>query len=162
VIEVKCGVCSKFFQVKPSHIKYGWGKYCSDICKFKAQFKGEFVKCFNCGKSIYRSPKSITRSKSGKYFCTKSCQTLWRNSLYVGEKSVRWISGINTYRNILLRTGKDAKCALCSVEDIRVLSVHHKDHVRTNNKIENLAWLCFNCHYLLHHDKDLDLKMRDS
>jgi predicted HNH restriction endonuclease len=31
--------------------------------------------------------------------------------------------------------------------------VHHIDKDRTNNTLKNLAWLCHNCHYLVHHDK---------
>jgi predicted HNH restriction endonuclease len=31
-----------------------------------------------------------------------------------------------------------------------VLAVHHVDQNRTNNKVTNLAWLCHNCHHLVH------------
>jgi hypothetical protein len=41
---------------------------------------------------------------------------------------------------------------LCSTKDERVLAVHHIDHNRLNNKLDNLAWLCHNCHHLVHHD----------
>ena len=162
MIKVQCKFCTKEFLIKPSHHKYGWGVYCSNKCKFQAQFKGKIVNCSNCGKEVYRSPKKIDRSKSKKYFCTKSCQTIWRNNFFVGDKSVRWTSGISTYRNILLRTGEKPKCKLCDVTDSRILSVHHKDHIRTNNDISNLVWLCFNCHYLLHHDEAIDFKMRNT
>lgn len=43
-------------------------------------------------------------------------------------------------------------CFRCRVSDIRVLAVHHADENRTNNGVENLIWLCHNCHYLIHHD----------
>lgn len=162
MVAVSCKLCKKEFWIKPSHFRYGWGIFCSNKCKFKSQFKGKIVKCSNCSKEIYRSPKSISRSKSGKYFCTKSCQTVWRNNFFIGDKSARWTSGISTYRNILLRTGKDPECAFCKIKDVRILSVHHIDHVRTNNKSANLIWLCFNCHFLLHHDKMIDLRIRNS
>lgn len=42
-------------------------------------------------------------------------------------------------------------CRLCKTKDIRVLAVHHIDKNRKNNKISNLAWLCHNCHLLVHH-----------
>lgn len=161
MVAVNCKRCKKEFWIKPSHFRYGWGIYCSNKCKFLSQFKGKTVSCSNCGKEIYRSPKSIARSKSGKYFCTKSCQTVWRNNFFVGDKSVRWISGISTYRNILLRAGQEPKCNLCGITDIRVLSVHHRDHIRTHNDVTNLVWLCFNCHFLLHHDDETDRRMRN-
>lgn len=159
---VKCGVCLKDFYVKPSQLRYGWGKFCSTTCRSKSQFKGEFVNCHTCKKRIYRSPKMITRSKSGKYFCSKSCQTLWRNSVYIGEKNVNWVNGVSAYRNILVRNGKQPVCVLCKNTDERVLNAHHIDHQRSNNNIENLVWLCLNCHYLVHHDRELDEKMRKS
>jgi len=34
------------------------------------------------------------------------------------------------------------------------LIVHHIDKNRNNNGIENLIWLCQNCHYLVHHYTD--------
>ena len=42
-------------------------------------------------------------------------------------------------------------CNFCRVSDARILAVHHIDGNRENNKLENLAWLCHNCHYLVHH-----------
>ena len=41
-------------------------------------------------------------------------------------------------------------CTLCQITDVRVMAVHHIDEDRTNNKIENLVWLCHNCHHLVH------------
>ena|SRR5205085_4900072 len=120
-----------------------------------------FVSCDICGKKIYRSPANLAKSKSGKHFCSKSCQTLWRNNSFIEEKSANWINGVRTYRNILLRSGKETECALCGVSDQKLLVVHHKDHQRTHNQINNLTWLCFNCHYLVHHDKDLDNKIKE-
>ncbi len=148
------------FYTKPSYILRGWGQFCSIKCRSKAQLKGKLVNCAICKKNIYRSPRMISHSKSGKYFCSKSCQTLWRNSTYVGEKSANWINGEKAYRNILLRTGKKIICAICKISDRRILTAYHKDHQRKNNKIENLIWLCLNCHYLAHHDNELDKKVR--
>ncbi|MBI2593887.1 hypothetical protein HYW44_04570 [Candidatus Daviesbacteria bacterium] len=150
---VKCLICGNEFFIKPSHQKLGWGKYCSRGCKWKAQNKGKFIKCFICYKKVYRSPKELGRSKSGKFFCSKRCQTLWRNQTYVGDKSSQWIDGIRAYRDILKRSGKELVCALCKIKDSRVLIVHHKDHNRRNNNVLNLVWLCFNCHFLVHKHK---------
>jgi predicted HNH restriction endonuclease len=36
---------------------------------------------------------------------------------------------------------------------MRVLAVRHIDQNHKNNNVENLAWLCHNCHHLVHNDK---------
>jgi len=154
-----CNICSESFYIKPSHLKLGWGKYCSRDCQIKSQFNGSLVKCFICGKEIYRSKAHLKRSNSGKYFCSKSCQTLWRNSEFIGEKHGGWRSGESAYRDILKRSSKLRICLLCETRDERVLIGHHKDHNRKNNTIENLVWLCFNCHFLVHHYKKIEQKL---
>ena len=148
----KCLVCKTEFYIKPSHQKKGWGKYCSISCRTKSQFKGKYLNCFICSKEIYRSPKDLKNSNSGKFFCSKSCQTVWRNKvLFVGKNHSNWKHGISAYRRILKATEKEQICTLCRTGDIRVLIVHHKDKNRKNNTIDNLVWLCHNCHYLVHH-----------
>lgn len=159
---VKCKTCSKEFYVKPSHQKRGWGKFCSKVCQAEGQLKGKFVKCHICKNKIYRSPKSLSRSLSKKFFCSKSCQTLWRNIEYTGDKSRNWKNGEHAYRSILRRSGRELKCVFCGIIDGRVLAVHHKDHNRSNNNINNLVWLCFNCHYLVHHDEKIDNQIMEA
>lgn len=155
----KCNICSQEFYSKPSHQIKGWGKFCSKACHIKSQFNGQLVKCFICGRETYRSKSHLNKSSSGKYFCTKSCQTLWRNQLYVGEKSINWKNGERAYRQILKRSGRKAVCALCKISDERVLIAHHKDNNRENNRLENLIWLCFNCHFLIHHYRAIKEKL---
>ena len=155
---VKCQICGKEINVKPSHLKKGWGKYCSIKCRAESQFNGKKVRCFECGKEIYRSAAKLKRSKSSKYFCTKSCQTLWRNSYFIEDKHPNWKFGEKSYRKILLRSNREKKCIACGIDDIRALVVHHKDSNRKNNKLNNLVWLCLNCHYLCHQG---DVKMQN-
>ena len=42
---VTCKVCCGTFYAKPSHIKLGWGKYCSGDCRIISQRKGKEVAC---------------------------------------------------------------------------------------------------------------------
>jgi hypothetical protein len=154
--KIKCRVCDRSFYVKPCHLKLGWGKYCSRQCASKSQLKGQHVYCSICKKILYRAPVYLKRSKSGKYFCSKSCQTLWRNSYFVGEMHPNWHDGQGSYREILKRSGKKAVCVSCKTKDERVLSVHHIDHNRHNNYESNLVWVCFNCHFLIHHDEKIE------
>ena len=149
--QISCKNCESKFYAKPHWIKRGWGKYCSRECHQKVQRKGKDVNCFMCGEGIYRSPKQLKASKSKKYFCGKSCQTTWRNSLvFIGRKHPQWKDGESSYRNTMIRRGLPGVCKLCSAKDIRILVVHHIDENRKNNKVDNLMWLCRNCHFLVH------------
>lgn len=147
---VKCGLCEKEFYVKPVHLRLGYGKYCSRACSFQSMRNGRWLKCDGCGTDVYRTQKYIKASRSKKYFCNKSCQTKWRNSEFIGNRHANWLHGRGSYRNIMKRAGNDPVCSLCATTDERVMVVHHKDVNRKNNKLENLIWLCRNCHYLVH------------
>jgi len=150
----KCEKCGKLFHSKPSHIKKGWGKYCSSKCQYESAKTGKSEKCYVCGEVIYRALNRASNSKSGKFFCGKSCQTKWRNKEYSGLRSLLWKDGHATYRDKMLNSGIPRICMLCKEEDIRILAVHHIDQNRKNYKVENLAWLCHNCHHLVHFDSE--------
>jgi hypothetical protein len=96
----------------------------------------------------------VKKSRSGQFFCNNSCRVAWTNRQRAGEKHPNWKSGESVYRDIILRSGRPAVCEHCGLNDERVLSVHHIDSDRANNRIENLSWLCHNCHYLVHHFPD--------
>lgn len=157
---VQCKICESDFYIKPSHQKLGWGKYCSIACRTKAQFLGKNVECTICGAICYKSPSRILHSKSGKFFCSKTCQTKWRNSVFSEQQHPNWSNGIHVYRKILLRSNIKQICFSCNIEDIRVLVTHHIDHNRENNNISNLCWVCHNCHYLIHLDKNFEDKFK--
>lgn len=151
---VKCKICNKEFYAKPNWLKKGWGKYCSLKCTYKDREKGKIIKCHICGKNAYKSPKALKGSRSKKFFCGKSCQTIWRNSaVFAGKNHSNWKGGEFTYKNIIARSDKPKICTLCKETDKRILVVHHLDKNRKNNKLKNLIWLCFNCHFLVHHYK---------
>lgn len=74
----------------------------------------------------------------------------WKNQiLQTGENHPNWKGGESMYRKILTGNNISPICARCRKRDKRVLSVHHKDGNRRNNKIKNLVWLCLNCHHLV-------------
>lgn len=151
-----CQICKSEFYAKPNHIKLGWGKYCSRICKHEAQKTGKAVNCFTCGKGIYRTQKDLKGSKSKKYFCNKSCFAIWKNELFAfGPTHFNWKHGKSAYRNIMARNNILQVCVGCGLKDKRILLVHHIDHNRLNNKLDNLKWLCRNCHYLEHNGKTI-------
>lgn len=156
MVTVFCKVCGKEFKTKSWFFQQGWSRCCSGKCRNEAQKKGKFIKCSTCGKSIWRGPASLRSSKSGKFFCTKSCQTLWRNKVYSGPNHAFWVDGCSIYRKKLLESNTSIVCQLCKVKDLRILQVHHKDGNQQNNELDNLVWLCLNCHHLIHrHDTSL-------
>lgn len=149
-----CLICKKIFYAKPSHLKRGWGKYCSKHCQAKSQVSGKTVSCFNCKKKIWKTPKEIKASRSGHLFCSKSCSAVWRNkTVLIGEGHSNWKTGQSVYRDILFRSGKRQICVMCGLKDKRVLVVHHRDKNRKNNDVSNLCWVCCNCHFLIHNDR---------
>ncbi len=158
---VKCKICSKDFYGKPFFLKRGHAKYCSQECMRIGSRTGKIVNCYSCKKEVYKTKKALRVSKSKTYFCTKSCQTKWRNSVFIGSKHANWKEGRFAYRSVLSRHNIKKICRLCKTEDKRVLAVHHVDRDRTNNKVGNLVWLCHNCHHLVHHDKDIEKKFME-
>lgn len=147
----KCIICRKEFYVKPFHAKKGWGKFCSIECRSKGQYNGKWFKCAKCGKKLYRTPRDVRNSKSKIFFCSHSCHCSWANkNIRCGENSPNWIAGVSAYRDLMKRAGIIAVCKKCGIKDKRVLTVHHKDGNRKNNKLVNLEWLCRNCHCLVH------------
>jgi len=149
---VNCKICSKEFFAKPSNLKRGYGKYCSVSCGRRGSRSGKTVFCFICNNPVYRAPEKLARAKSKKYFCSMSCSAIWRNSTRIGKAHPNWKHGKYAYKSILRRNKILEMCSLCGTTDVRVLAVHHVDHDHSNNKLGNLAWLCHNCHHLVHHD----------
>jgi hypothetical protein len=147
-----CVICGKTYSSKPNWQKRG-RKCCSMKCRNEAQKTGEFVKCHICGKAVWRTPRDFRDSESQQFFCGKHCQTIWRNHRYTGENHSNWKGGKASYRKRLLRTRRVRKCRVCDNNDERILTVHHKDKDRNNNCVENLEWLCCNCHFLEHNYK---------
>ncbi|MEY4747718.1 MAG: hypothetical protein RLZZ416_767 [Candidatus Parcubacteria bacterium] len=149
----KCLICSKEFRTKPYFIRRGQGRFCSNACHYRFMRTGQMVNCGTCEKEIYRKLRSLRIAKTKNYFCNKSCQTVWRNQVYSGSNHKSWKHGRSSAasRSALKRAGKEKICEVCHTKDIRVLAVHHIDRDRTNNTGGNLAWLCHNCHFLVHH-----------
>jgi hypothetical protein len=81
----------------------------------------------------------------------------WHNSNYIGTKHPNWKTGEYSYKGVLLQNKIQAICVLCKKDDMAVLTVHHIDKNRKNNKVSNLAWLCHNCHFLVHHYPEEEL-----
>ena len=150
MVWLTCIVCGKEFNRKPYLVRRSGGRFCSNACHYASVRTGRYVQCAWCGAQVYRKAQHLRRSKNKKNFCDKSCQTLWRNQEFSGQRHNNWKNGEASYRNIMRRASIDPVCVFCSSNDERVIVVHHKDRNRKNNVLENLVWLCRNCHYIVH------------
>lgn len=152
----KCLICKKIFFAKTSHVKQGWGRCCSKECQYKSYMTGKYVRCDTCGKMVYKTQARLRHSVSKKHFCNKSCFAVWKNShIFYGKNHPSWKNGQGSYREIMFRSKIKVICRLCGIKDLRVLLTHHIDGDRKNNKINNLEWLCRNCHYLAHNRRTI-------
>lgn len=155
-----CKQCGVEFKVKPSWVRRGAGKYCSRICAQQGRKMGRIVLCHLCGAEVYRKQQYLTKSQSGKFFCSRSCCITWQNTEFVREKHPNWKDGQSSYRLLLIKADVNMSCLLCGLSEKRVLLVHHVDRDRTNSSLQNLVWLCANCHFLVHHYEHEDSALR--
>jgi hypothetical protein len=103
---------------------------------------------------VYRPLAQSRKTATGLHFCNLSCKATYFNKERSGEKHPNWAGGHSVYRDILTRAEVPPICRRCGFADVRMLAVHHLDGDRENNAIENLVWMCHNCHYLIHHYPD--------
>lgn len=148
--EASCHFCSKTFFRKQSQLAISKRHFCSPKCQYEARKTGKLITCFICGKCVYKKKKDILYSKSGKYFCGQRCSNKWLGSQRLAERHPNWVSGEFAYKEILSRQSPHKKCLLCGYKNKEAIIVHHVDQNRKNNKVENLVWLCRNCHHLVH------------
>lgn len=154
--KIKCELCGKDFRRKKSQILLAKKHYCSIECQNLGRKKGKIIECHLCGKKVYKKIRDINNSKNGKFFCGIECSNKWFGGKRRDQNHPNWVNGKFSYKNILKRAGVKVACNLCMEKDTRILTVHHIDQNRNNNSLGNLAWLCYNCHFLVHnHHQEL-------
>lgn len=152
MLSVKCDTCNSDFEKESKYVKDGKKNYCCKKCQNKGQRKGKYFECSYCGEEVYRSPAEIKKSKSGNFFCNKSCSNSYGNIHYRNaENSPNWKDGSKSYRERAFKE-YDNKCNKCGFDKKAALQVHHIDENRSNNKLENLEILCANCHCMIHYE----------
>ena len=132
-----CAECGTKFEHIASRANKA--KYCSPTCYYKAMSrKGtkEYT-CFHCHAKFLSAP-----SKNRKY-CSKKCTNKASKETFKPK--------FTTVRKAMLRRNMLTKCEKCGFDSCpQILGVHHKDHDRNNNSMDNLAVLCPNCHSMEH------------
>ncbi len=104
------------------------------------------VECSACGKEFERYLRKIEGTKTWFTFCSVDCQ----NSREARQQGYKTGHPGQTYRNKALGTYEE-KCVGCGIGpewggQRLVIEVDHIDGDRSNNNIENLRFLCPNCH----------------
>ena len=148
---VNCKNCKVSFNKKPSQISRSVEHYCSLVCHHNARKTGVLVKCSECNKEIYKDRRALGRSMHKNFFCSTKCSNVLLGRKQFSENHPNWKTGEFSYKSIMKRITTNPKCVLCERVDMRILAVHHIDKDRKNNSLQNLVWLCYNCHFLVHH-----------
>jgi hypothetical protein len=74
-----CESCSKPFYGSPGHVRMGWARFCSYLCR-STQRNGRWLvtgesKCRQCGNNFHQKPTSIRHGRA-KVWCSKNCREL--------------------------------------------------------------------------------------
>jgi hypothetical protein len=138
-----CATCGKDFYAYPSRLKKGQVKYCSMKCYEKEGEKNPFWgKKHNIGSIA----KMSTHPNRPKFTSENNPDKVRYGESFVGKSYDWWKRWF--IRNI-------GKCEICSMTDVRILEIHHKNKNRKDNKRDNLLYVCPNCHALIHYKEKI-------
>lgn len=159
-VQKNCEYCSNTFNARLKEVKRGYGRYCTRSCSTKAHRAIEAaavvpnVSCSNCSKEFYKNDSKKKLSKSGHFFCCRSCKDFAQRIGGIAEIMPPHYgtgNGVHDYRQRAF-DAYEHSCASCGwnlIDD--VLEVHHKDRDRSNNDLSNLILLCPTCHDTEHY-----------
>jgi hypothetical protein len=156
-----CLVCDELITGKQKT-----AKYCSRECRRKSRRKPKAARfCKKCENSI---PDGLN---SNATFCSSRCRAAYHSINFrvkagaiknpgVGSGGAQWGKSNHRYKTGIGSYSKkvfdafDNSCKRCGSTDKSRLLVHHVDHDRTNNELNNLEILCKKCHQSHHYTRD--------
>jgi hypothetical protein len=153
---IKC-ICGKEFSLRECELAVRERngvkvKYCSRLCMGVAKRKEKPKNCPTCGKVFI-----TTRGKH----CSKSCAAISITNTARGKEDGFWFE--NGYKILYLGRGNEIESIK---EHIYVMQnhlgrklnndevVHHKNEIKTDNRIENLQVMTKSEHSIYHREKD--------
>lgn len=149
-----CNNCNKEYvtrHVKKDRIQ----KYCSRPCVLEAKNKNNKFECecAFCKTKILKLKSKLGVSKSGLYFCNRTCKESGQK--LGGIKEImphHYGTGISRLKKevVFKRFNIPLLCCDCKENKEYLLCVHHIDGNSKNNIKENLEIVCYNCHIKRH------------
>jgi len=137
--------------VKDCRLKYYGKGYChkhyhnykrcgNPLGKKNGKLLGKFIKCFNCGKKIYRYLHQFKKYK--KFFCSYKCSVHKKNN-------PNWRGGTAEYPNHYLMKKQrliilmnNHECEICGKP---ATEIHHKNGNKADHRLSNLVAICHKC-----------------
>lgn len=146
-----CNECGKQHEVRQYDLDRGYGKYCSRKCSYNNQSrqnkKKPNVECYTCNKPIYRNASRRAASKSGLFFCSRTCKDQEQNIGGALKLDHYGTSLSESYKNVCWEYN-EKKCIIC--DESLIVAVHHINENHNDNRPDNLAPLCMNHHSYIH------------
>lgn len=148
-----CKHCKKSFIRRAGSVNGKKKIYCSRACGRSENSNALEISCCLCGVIFKRSPSKLKSARHGLYFCGRVCkekaQSIGGGFSKIQPSHYGKGNGKSSYRVVAFKNIK-IECEDCGITFLPLLTVHHKDGNRSNNKVSNLSILCCNHHALRH------------
>jgi len=146
-----CYRCDKRFDRQSSQVRHPDRVFCSNSCQAKENNQGKKNPNYRHGGWVGGRPRSVCpECGNSKDLRAKRCSWCAGRGFPIGRVHEENPLAASTARGRLLDR-IEYKCANCGQRDrwkgkSLMLEMDHIDGNRRNNKVENLRWLCPNCH----------------
>jgi len=123
MIERVCLFCKKTFNVRPSVIKDGGGKFCSKQCFDRS--REVIIKCLCCGKEFYTK-----RSEKDRKFCSRECRMRHAKE---NRDPARYLKCLHCEKEFYVKPGEISIRKFCSHECCYNYKIENYDHLQHEN-----------------------------
>jgi 5-methylcytosine-specific restriction endonuclease McrA len=140
-----CDVCGEKQGYSATNNKLNYCKRCQYEKLSKLFSKEKIVtNCDTCGKEIEYCDSQYERAE--RHYCSIVCSGIG------ARKDIECVVR-SQLKKKMIQSGILQECVICGHKNIWNLQAHHKIFVCNGgeNNIENLEFLCRNCHYDFHH-----------
>lgn len=147
--QVRCNTCGTIFCTRIDQVR----KYCSKRCQHIGQERKTTFTCAQCGKQFSRKSSARGRSRSGFYFCSRTCKDQAQQIGGIKEiMPTHYGTGDRNEQYRKLFHPDELVCARCGYHEFACgIDIHHLDGNHKNNAKTNLLPLCSPCHRALHY-----------
>ena len=133
-VKRKCASCGVVYELYPSQVKRGKGRYCSKVCADAGRKHGSELFCSMCDSVFYR--RFGEQGETVKAFCSRQCYSDWR-----AEKRTSYPKIGSRHQHRVVAEAVLGR-ALTPAE-----VVHHVDHDKQNSDPRNLAVFSSQSHH---------------